>query len=97
MLSRLPEEQAAELLALWQEYNACDTPESRLVKALDKTETILQHNQGKNPPGFDYAFNLDYGKRYFDDHPLLRQLRELLDGETALHIQADSTRNDSGS
>ena len=97
VLSRLPEEQAAELLALWQEYNACDTPESRLVKALDKTETILQHNQGKNPPGFDYAFNLDYGKRYFDDHPLLRQLRELLDGETALHIQADSPRNDSGS
>lgn len=97
VLSRLPEEQAAELLALWQEYNACDTPESRLVKALDKTETILQHNQGKNPPGFDYAFHLDYGKRYFDDHPLLRQLRELPDGETALHIQADSTRNDSGS
>ena len=50
--------------------------ESRLVKALDKAETILLHNQGENPPGFDYAFHLDYGKRYFDDHPLLRQLRD---------------------
>ena len=28
------------------------TPEARWVKALDKAETILQHNQGANPAGF---------------------------------------------
>ena len=55
LLSLLPEKQAQELLALWKEYNANETPVAQLVKALDKTETILQHNQGKNPPDFDYA------------------------------------------
>ena len=85
--SLLPEREAESLLALWREYNANATPEARLVKALDKAETIIQHNQGKNPPDFDYAFNLEYGKPYFTDHPLLRQLRDILDTETASHVR----------
>lgn len=83
ILSLLPGEQAEELLALWRGYNSPVTAEAKLVKALDKAETILQHNQGENPPNFDYAFNLEYGKRYFSGHPLLVRLRELLDEETA--------------
>lgn len=79
----LPEPQEAALLALWEEYNAHATPEARLVKALDKAETIIQHNQGSNPPDFDYRFNLGYGKEAFEDNEFLRQLRALLDEETA--------------
>lgn len=82
-LAVLPERQREELLALWREYNENETPEARLVKALDKAETIIQHNQGQMPPEFDYDFNLDYGKQYFLGHPLLAQLREMLDDETA--------------
>lgn len=95
VLSLLPKEQEEEFLALWQEYNENNTDTAKLVKALDKSETILQHNQGKNPPDFDYQFNLDYGKPYFVDHPLLMQLREMLDKETAYHIQEtdDSSEN----
>lgn len=86
VLSLLPKGQKDELLSLWQEYNDVSTPEARLVKALDKAETILQHNQGQNPPDFDYEFNLTYGKPYFSDHPLLLKLREMLDEETNGHI-----------
>ena len=43
---------------MWKEYNEESTPEAKLIKALDKAETIIQHNQGKNPPDFDYEFNL---------------------------------------
>ena len=53
IFSLLPESQAAELLQLWREYGAGETPEARFVKALDKAETIIQHNQGSNPPEFD--------------------------------------------
>ena len=60
------------LLALWREYNANATPEARLVKALDKAETIIQHNQGRNPEDFDYRFNLGYGKEYFEGSGFLR-------------------------
>lgn len=90
VLSLLPAEQKQALFALWQEYNANTSPEARLVKALDKAETIIQHNQGKNPPDFDYRFNLDYGKPYFTGHPLLQKLRDILDTETASHCRKET-------
>ena len=58
-----------------------------MVKALDKLETIIQHNQGKNPPGFDYAFNLGYGQQHMAADPLFAQLRALLDAQTTLHME----------
>lgn len=58
------------------------TPEAKFVKALDKAETIIQHNQGDNPEIFDYAFNLEYGKSYFEEDALLSALRKELDDNT---------------
>ncbi len=82
LLGPLPEPQRAELLSLWDEYEAAASPEARVAKALDKLETILQHNQGRNPPGFDYEFNLWYGQRYTMGHPLIVAFRDALDRET---------------
>lgn len=81
-----PDAAGARIRKIWEEYEACTTPEARWVKALDKAETILQHNQGANPAGFDYEFNLSYGAEWFRDDDLLRKLRRLLDAETAQHI-----------
>jgi len=78
----LPAAARAEILALWDEYEAAATPEARVAKALDKLETILQHNQGANPPDFDYAFNLAYGRKATDAVPLAARLREILDAGT---------------
>lgn len=82
LLQPLPPAQQAEFVALWDEYEAASTPEAKLAKALDKLETILQHNQGRNPPDFDYAFNLGYGQRHTVGHPVIEQLRRMLDHET---------------
>ena len=57
------------------------------VKALDKLETIFQHNEGCNPPDFDYAFNLDYGRKQTDFDDVTRTLRELADAETRRRIK----------
>lgn len=78
----LPNDTRREILALWDEYEAAESPEAKLAKALDKLETILQHTQGDNPPDFDYAFNLEYGSDYTDVDPLVRELRAILDEET---------------
>lgn len=80
--SLLPDNSRQKLLALWAEYNSGESKEARLVKALDKMETIIQHNQGKNPTDFDYGFNLQYGKELAQFHPLLALLREQVDNET---------------
>lgn len=77
----------AGILALWEEYESAATPEARAVKAMDKLETVLQHNQGKNPPGFDYRFNLDYGRKYTDAYPLFQAIRARLDADTRKRMQ----------
>jgi len=78
----LPQSLRDEILGLWDEYEAAETPEARLAKALDKLETILQHTQGRNPPNFDYRFNLGYGREHTASPPVIAALRELLDRET---------------
>jgi putative hydrolases of HD superfamily len=82
LVAELPPSLRATIIGLWDEYEAGATPEARLAKALDKLETILQHTQGQNPAGFDYRFNLAYGRQYTDDHPVLLALRALIDAVT---------------
>lgn len=82
LLGDAPDAVRANLVALFDEYNAAATPEAKFVKAFDKLETILQHNQGRNPATFDYAFNLPYGQQYTAGHPVIVRLREILDAET---------------
>lgn len=72
----------SQVVALWEEYSRGETAEARFVKALDKAETIIQHSQGKNPSGFDYGFNLEYGREYFTGDDRLMELRRLIDIET---------------
>jgi putative hydrolase of HD superfamily len=87
LLRPLPERLRAEVTALWDEYEAAASPEAKLAKALDKLETIMQHNQGMNPPDFDYRFNLDYGKRHTTGHPLIETVRSILDRDTAARAE----------
>lgn len=82
LLEPLPAKVQEEIVALWDDYELALSPEAKLAKALDKLETIMQHNQGANPPDFDYAFNLGYGRSYTGDHPLIVAIRRILDDET---------------
>ena len=95
LLQPLPERLRDEMTALWDEYEEAATPEARLAKALDKLETIMQHNQGKNPAGFDYRFNLDYGKRYTTGDPLIESIREIVDRETERRAEESGSRAES--
>ena len=83
----LEEPLRTRITELWEEYEKGETEEARLVKALDKAETIIQHNQGKNPADFDYEFNLDYGKSLFAGPEILQDLRTRIDAETQQSIQ----------
>ncbi len=82
----LDEPQRAGILALWQEYEDAASPEAKVVKALDKLETILQHSQGQNPPDFDYGFNLTYGQQHTNSTPLFALIRRLVDEKTRERI-----------
>jgi putative hydrolase of HD superfamily len=81
LLQPLPAGIKTALALLWDEYEAGASTEAKLAKALDKLETIMQHTQGKNPPGFDYRFNLAYGRDHTRE-PLIARMRAILDTET---------------
>lgn len=91
-VSLLDEPLRTQITELWEEYENGETEEARLVKALDKAETIIQHNQGKNPADFDYGFNLDYGKALFKGSEILEDLRTRIDAETQQSIDKRDKR-----
>jgi len=92
LMTPLPAQLQSEFLALWDDYDQAVSPEARVVKALDKLETIIQQNQGQNPPDFNYAFNLTYGQHYTAANPRLAQLRQLVDAQTQQKL-ATTTRS----
>ena len=62
----------------------------RIAKGLDKLETILQHSQGANPPGFDLAYNLGYARPATAADPLLAAFRARLDDRTRARLAEDA-------
>ena len=96
LTASLPEADREAIVALWDEYEAAETLEARVAKGIDKLETILQHNQGAMPEGFDFRFNLGYGARYTGDEPVLRAIRAVLDGETEQRAREAEQRGAGG-
>ena len=82
----LPLSLRTELIELWEDYESASSREARVVKALDKIETIIQHNQGANPDSFDYSFNLTYGIKYTNEFSVIAELRAIVDAETRANI-----------
>ena len=85
----LPHDLRQRIEGLCADYDRGGSPESLIAKGLDKIETMLQHLAGANPPGFDYGFNLTYGRKVTDRHPVLRQVRSSLDSKMRRRIEAE--------
>ena len=93
LIDPLPDEVKMEFVSLWDEHEDGDSPEARVAKALDKLETILQHNQGLNPEDFDYEFNLEYGRTHTNRVPIAATIRDLLDVETKARASQGAHRD----
>lgn len=61
----LPREQADEFIALWEEFEAGETPEAKFAKAMDRLEPLLQNtsNQGGTWREFDVDYETVYAKK----------------------------------
>lgn len=87
LTKNLPEHLKNEILNLWDDYENIRSLEAKVSKALDKLETLMQHNVGQNPCNFDYEFNMTYGKKYTNEFEVLKIVREIVDAETYQKIQ----------
>ncbi|MBW2981828.1 HD domain-containing protein [Candidatus Woesearchaeota archaeon] len=89
LVQSLPAETQKKIIDLWKEYNECKTPESKLVKALDKLETLIQHNSVDIPTWakIEKEFNLTYGKEFMNFHSFIKEFRKIVDKQTSEKIK----------
>lgn len=90
LMKPLPSDIQEEILALWDEYEEASSEEAKVAKAMDKLETIMQHNQGINPEDFNFNFNLNYGKKYTDSVPVFTEVRKMVDKDTKKSLKNQS-------
>ena len=80
----LPQPFAQEMRELYTEMEALETEESKIYKALDKVEAIIQHNESDISTWEDneYELNLTYGVEQAAFSPFLKSFREAVREET---------------
>ena len=85
----LPEEKAVEMLALYAEMEARETPEARLYKAIDGLEAVIQHNFSDVSTWLpnEYSLNQTYAQDRVGFSPWLTQLREEMRKDTLEKIE----------
>ena len=86
----LPDSLREGIRELWDEYHRGETREAAFVRAVDKLETVIQHNQGQNGPEFDYEFNLTYGTAWTDRFDRTRELADMLRETTGRRLEEQS-------
>jgi len=89
LLSGLPEEQAQELTALFDEMNALQSDEARLFKALDNMEALISHNEADIATWLprEYEENLSDGQKNVEWSPWTKALKEEIKKDSLEKIQ----------
>lgn len=84
----LPETAKQEFSALLEEMNAQKTLESRIYKALDKMEAVIQHNESDLSTWLplEYDLQLRYGMENVQFSPWFRELKGEIDAWTRRKI-----------
>lgn len=78
LLKNLPETISSGFLTMFKEMSDLTTNEAILVKALDKTETLIQHNEAGSGTWLplEYDMNLTYGNEVCGHFEQTQQLRD---------------------
>lgn len=82
LLSHLDDTTAAELLAVWEEYEQRESTEAQFVKIIDTFDVVTQHNAAplSTWDDNDYLWQLnDMQDGFFNADPQLRALKDALD------------------
>lgn len=78
LLEKLPQSLNAPLSSLFEEMSLLQSKEARLVKSLDKIETLIQHNEAGTDTWLplEYELNMTYGNEICESFPQTKSLRD---------------------
>ncbi len=82
----LPSQQAAEFIAIWQEFEEGLTPEAKFARSMDRLEPLLQN--ASNNGGTWAEFGIDYEKVY-------AKKKAIKNGSATLWDYAENVLNES--
>ena len=90
-LQGLPEPYREELKSLFEEMERQESLESRVYKAMDKMEAVIQHNEADIETWLplEYDLQMTYGKRETDRTEYTKRLKEEIDRVTQKKIQSE--------
>lgn len=95
-ISTLPDEYRNELVPLFDEMNRLETLEARIYKALDKMETLIQHNEADISTWLplEYEMNLVYGENEVQFSEYMCELKKAVNEETLRKIEEEKVLAD---
>ena len=78
MLTSLPDKLRQELLAIFDEIEQQETVESHILRAIDRLEAVIQHNESDLSTWIplEWELNLTHGVSECENFPALAELRE---------------------
>ncbi len=95
-IETLPTEYRDELALFFEEMNRLETPEARIYKALDKMETLIQHNEADISTWLplEYEMNLVYGEKEVQFSEYMKALKKAVNEETVRKIEEEKVLAD---
>lgn len=80
----LGEPERSGLIALWREFEAQETREARLARALDKLEALIAHNEAPLSSWLplEYELQLTYGQKECAEFEFTRELRKAVEEDS---------------
>jgi putative hydrolase of HD superfamily len=89
LLSDLPEPYKQELTMLYSEMQEQKSIESKIYKALDKMEVLIQHNEADLSTWIplEYELNLTHGEKEVAFSKYLKELKQAINEDTIHKIQ----------
>ncbi|MBG9980349.1 HD domain-containing protein [Facklamia lactis] len=90
ILSSLPDKMARDFQDLFDEMEEMTTEEAQLMKALDKLEVLLSHNEAPIETWIpkEYSLNLVHGDQYVEYSDYLSGLREEIRQDTIQKLKS---------
>ena len=94
LLSSLPQPYCDELIALFTEMDALESPEAKLFKALDNMEAVVSHNEADISTWipFEYNENLVYGEANAQWSAWTRGLRAQLKADSVAKLEREGIK-----
>ena len=92
LIEKLPEPQKTDMLTLFEEMEKRETMESKIYKALDRLEAVIQHNEAPIDSWLplEYELQQSYGWEEAQVHERLSQLRQTAKQDTIDKIKRES-------